>query len=142
MVKNMTDYTINTSANPAFLSIELAGIESVVGNAAIDAMALIKASSTASRYETLGTADAGALMIGVAKTACSGAGASFDAYFIPGNVTPMLSDGTGTIAAGAPVEPSTTVAGRVKQAASETTAVGFNVGAAVAATLNAVVTVR
>ncbi len=114
----------------------------VTGNTAIAAGDLIKASSTAGRYEILGAADDPSLMVGVAKTACAGAGSSFDAYFISGIVTPCNSDGTGTIAAGAPVEKSTTVAGKVKQAASPTTTIGFNVGALVAATLNAAVSVR
>jgi hypothetical protein len=116
--------------------------DQVTGNGVIAAGDLIKASATATRYEILGAADDPSLMVGVAKTACAGAGSSFEAYFISGIVTPCNSDGTGTIAAGAPVEKSSTVAGKVKQAASPTSAIGFNVGALVAATLNASVSVR
>ncbi len=113
---------------------------SATGNASIDAGALIKLSaSVAGRYETLGAADAVSLMVGVAVTACSGAAASFTAQLVPGTVTTMLSDGTGTIGIGAAVEPSTTVAGRIK--AGTTNVVGNNAGALVAATLNASVSV-
>ncbi len=131
---------VPTDDDPVTLAWTSSPFEVVTGNAAIDAGALIKASSTEARYETLGAADAATLLSGVAKTACSGAAASFQGYFISGLVTPMLSDGTGTIAAGASVEPSTTVAGRVKS--GSTNSIGFNVGAAVAATLNAAVSVR
>ena len=58
---------------------------------------------------------------------------------VPGTVTPMLSDGTGTIAIGAAVQPSATVAGRIKS--GSTNLVGYNAGAAVTATLNAAVSV-
>ncbi len=133
---------VPTDNDPATLAWTASPFEVVTGAAAIDAGALIKTSSTAGQYETLGAADAPTLLIGVAKTACSGAAASFQAYFTSGTITPCLSDGTDTIAAGAPVEPSTTVAGRVKEAADSTTAIGFNVGAAVAATLDAAVSVR
>jgi hypothetical protein len=131
---------VPTDDDPATLAWTASPFEVVTGAAAIDAGALIKASATASQYETLGAADDAGLMVGVAKTACSGAASTFQGYFIAGIVTPMLSDGTDTIAAGASVEPSTTVAGRVK--AGDTNVIGYNVGAAVAATLNASVSVR
>jgi hypothetical protein len=137
---------IATSGNDGIMSaeqaatVEAAGAVSVTGNAAISAGALIKASSVvAGRYETLGAADAASLMVGVAVTACSGAASPFTAQFVPGTVTTMLSDGTGTIGIGAAVEPSTTVAGRIK--AGTTNVVGNNIGALVAATLNATVSV-
>jgi hypothetical protein len=114
--------------------------QTVIGNAAIDAGALIKVSTVEGRYVTLGSADLALLMAGVAITACAGSGSSFSGQFVPGTVTSMLSDGTGTIPIGSPVEPSTTVAGRVK--AGSTNLIGYNVGALVAATLNAAVSVR
>ncbi len=129
-------------AAPSLGLLAWAPYDTVTGNGVIAAGDLIKASSVAGRYEILGAADDPSLFIGVARTACAGAGSTFDAYFIAGVLTPMNSDGTGTIAAGAPVEPSTTVAGKVKQAASPTTAIGYNLGAAVAAVLNAAVSVR
>ncbi len=132
---------VPTDDDPLALAWTASPFEVATGAAAIDAGAAIKASSTASQYETLGAADDPTMMVGVAKTACSGAAASFQAFFAR-PVRSMLSDGTDTIAAGAPVEPSTSVAGRIKEAADSTTAIGFNVGAAVAAVLDEAVSVR
>lgn len=109
-----------------------------IGSAAIDAGALVKVSGV-STYATLGAGDDPSLMVGVAVTACAGSGQSFAVQLVAGAITTMLSDGTGTIANGASVCPSTTVAGRVK--AGTTNSVGVNLGSAVAATLNAHVSV-
>jgi hypothetical protein len=132
-----TDGSVTSWVDP---NSGLSPFEVVTGNAAISAGALIKVSATAGRYETLGAADSASLMVGAAKTSCAGAASTFEAYFISGVLTPLLSDGTGTIPVGSPVEPSTTVAGRVK--AGSTNLIGYNVGALVAATLNAAVSVR
>ncbi len=131
---------VPTDDDPRTFAWTSSPFETVTGAAAIDAGALIKLSSAAGQYETLAAADDAGLMIGVAKTACSGAAATFQAYFISGIVAGMLSDGTGTIAIGASVEPSTTVAGRVKSGSANS--IGRNVGALVAATLDAAVSVR
>lgn len=113
------------------------GLRTVTSSASIDANALIKVSGT-NTYAMLGAADDAVLCVGVAVTGVVGAG-SFTAQFIPGTITTMLSDGTGAIANGAAVVPSTTVAGRIKTGTTNT--VGVNVGAAVAATLNLTVSV-
>ncbi len=117
--------------------------ETATGSIAIPAGALIKASSTAGRYALWLSSDSPLLIVGCAVTACSGAAASFTAQFVPGTSTVLLSDGTGTIAVAAPIVASGTVDGRVKQGlVSDTGFLGFNVGSAVAATLDASVTVR
>lgn len=117
--------------------------DTVVGNGAIPAGALIKASATAGRYGLWLASDNPILIEGAAVTACGGAGQSFTAQFIQGTVVALLSDGTATIPSGSAVVASGTVDGRVKAGfATDLGLVGFNVGALVAATLDAPVSVR
>jgi hypothetical protein len=110
----------------------------LVANAAIDAHALIKASTTAGRYEMLAGSDSPLLMVGVAATIAFGAGSPFAAQLVPGTVTTMLSDGSATISAGQSVIPSPSVAGRIR--AGNTNSVGVALGNA-AAVLDATVSV-
>ncbi len=119
------------------------GPETVTGNEVISAGALIKYSaSVAGRFELWLVSGSPMLISGAAVTACSGAGASFTAQF-PSPLTSLLSDGTGTIDVAAPVVTSDTVNGCVKQGlVTDPGFLGFNAGAAVAATLNAAVSVR
>lgn len=119
--------------------INIALYERVSTPVAVDAGALIKNSGNGT-YAMLAAGDNPRLMRGIAVTASSGGFAYV--CFIPGIVCSTLSDGTGTIAQGAYVIPSTTVAGRVKEGTSSDVYVGINVGAAVAASLNASCTVR
>lgn len=119
----------------------IAAGETVTSTATIVAGALLKNSGNGT-YDHLGTADSPLKMIAIALSSRTGAG-TFTAQFRPGGQQSLLSDGSGTIAQGAYVIPSTTVAGRVKQGVStDIGIVGINVGALVAATLDAAVTVR
>ncbi len=117
--------------------------EVVTGAEAIPAGALVKASTTAEQYALWLVTDSPLRIIGAAVTECTGAGEDFTAQFITGAVTDLLSDGTDTIDTGDPVVASSTVDGRVMSGAvSDLGFLGFNVGAAVAATLDAAVSVR
>lgn len=125
----------------ANVATALAAGESATSTATVVTGALLKNSGNGT-YDHLGTADSPLLAIGIVLAGRTGAGA-FTAQFRPGGSQSLLSDGTGTIAQGAFVIPSTTVAGRVKQGTStDIGIVGINVGALVAATLDAAVTVR
>lgn len=110
----------------------------LIANGAISQNALIKASTVAGRYETLGATDSPLKMVGVAAAAAAGAGSTFSAQLIPGTATTMLNDGTGVINAGDTVTPSTTVAGRVKAGTSNVVGSALSGAGAV---LNAQVTV-
>ena len=134
----MAIIAINTTCNPFYLDASQSLSTTATGSAAIDAGALLKVSGVGT-YAMLGAADDPSLMVGVAVTACSGPGQSFTAQFVPGTITPMLGDGSGPIANGVAVAPSSTVTGRVR--AGTANSVGINAGPAVAATLNAVVQV-
>lgn len=131
--------------NPGANGADATATTTVTGAEAIPAGALIKVTSgVAGQYSMFTTtaAEDTSKIVGAAATACSGAGASFQAQLVQGVATSLLSDGTGTIAAGAPVIASSTVSGRVKQGTDGDPAlVGYNIGAAVAATLDATVTV-
>jgi len=114
------------------------GERTVTSTATIVAGALLKVSGDGT-FDHLGIADSAQLCVGVAVTGRTGAG-TFTAR-IAQPIT-MVSDGTGTIANGAPVIPSTTTAGRIKQGTVDDPGLmGINSGAAVAASSDATASV-
>ncbi len=132
-----------TVLDPTTLEWVNRGVENAVGAGAIPAGALIKASATVGRYALWLRTDSPLLIVGAAVTACSGVGATFTAQFSSGTVATLLSDGAATIAAGAPVVASGATDGRVKAGlVSDEGFLGFNVGALVAASVDAHVSVR
>ncbi len=121
----------------------MTGTENVLGSAAFARGLLLKASTEPGWYAVLGAEDSPSLMVGVSATRCPAVALRFRAYFRPGYVAPMCSDGTTEILTGDPVEPSATVDGHVMKAdASSSSIVGVNVGDDVAAELDASVDVR
>jgi hypothetical protein len=108
-------------------------------NEAIPQYTLVKESTTAGRVELFKTTDDASLYTGVALEAAASAGSIIRVMHATGIASSLKSDGTTVIAAGDPIEPSTTVNGRVRKAA--TVAVVGVAQSAAAATLDALVTV-
>jgi len=136
--RKITSLADPSSAQDAATKNYADGVRSVTSTATIVAGALLKVSGE-NTFDHLGVSDSPQLCVGVAVTGRTGAG-SFTAKIA--QATTMASDGTDTIANGAPVIPSDTVAGRVMEGTTDDVGiVGINVGATVAATLNASVSV-
>lgn len=129
----------------ANVAAALAAGEPATSTATVVTGAILKNSGSGT-YDHLdvGGGDSPLAMIAIVVAGRTGGGA-FTAQFRPGGQNTLLSDGSGTIAAGAFVIPSDdpTTPGRVMQGTEEDKGIiGINVGGVVAATLDAPVTVR